>query len=180
MKNRMKNRVGVLVLALAAMAVPAMAQSGLPLPSPVEKELAARASNVTEVTLGKNMLGFAAKFMDGKDKDDEAAKHLIEGLDGIYVRSYEFGKPGAYSEADLKPLRDQLRGSEWKTIVSSHEKDDNVDIMMRQENGQTTGLIVIAAEAMEVTIVNIVGKVSLQDLSSLGGQFGVPKVGAKK
>jgi hypothetical protein len=35
----------------------ALAQTAqLPAPSPVEKELAARASDVTEVTLGKNML----------------------------------------------------------------------------------------------------------------------------
>ena len=56
----MKNRVIVWVLGLAGLAIPGFAQSGLPLPSPIEKELAARASNVTEVTLGKNMLGFAA------------------------------------------------------------------------------------------------------------------------
>ena len=41
----------------------ALAQtSQLPAPSPIEKELAARASDVTEVTLGKNMLDFAAKI----------------------------------------------------------------------------------------------------------------------
>ena len=57
----MKNRIAALVLGAVALTVPAVAQnSPLPLPSPVEKELAARASNVTEVTLGKNMLAFAA------------------------------------------------------------------------------------------------------------------------
>ena len=60
----MKIPIAALVLAAAAMAAPALAQnSPLPLPAPVEKELAARASDVTEVTLGKNMLAFAAKFM---------------------------------------------------------------------------------------------------------------------
>jgi hypothetical protein len=33
--------------------------SPLPPPSPIEKQLAARASDVTEVTLGKSMLAFA-------------------------------------------------------------------------------------------------------------------------
>ena len=79
------------ILAAATMAAPARAQTvQLPAPPPVEKELAARASNVTEVTLGKNMLAFAAKFMNGKDKDDESTRQLIQGLDGIYVREYEF------------------------------------------------------------------------------------------
>jgi len=40
-------------------------------------------SSVTEVTLGKNMLAFAAKFMNGKDQDEAATRRLIEGLDGI-------------------------------------------------------------------------------------------------
>ena len=74
----------------------------MPLPPAVEKELAARASNVTEVTLGKNMLGFAAKFMNGKDQDEAATKHLIENLDGIYVRSYEFDKEGEYSMEEIQ------------------------------------------------------------------------------
>ena len=67
----MRNKIIAFVLGVAAWAAPAFAQtSPLPLPPAVEKELAARASDVTEVTLGKNMLDFAAKFMNGKDKDE--------------------------------------------------------------------------------------------------------------
>ncbi len=66
----MKRRMMLFVLGAAAMATAALAQnSQLPAPPPIEKELAARAANVTEVTLGKNMLSFAAKVMNGKDKD---------------------------------------------------------------------------------------------------------------
>ena len=63
--------------------------------------MAARAANVTEVTLDKNMLGFAAKFMDNKDHDQAAVQQLIAGLDGIYVRDYEFDKEGQYSMDDV-------------------------------------------------------------------------------
>ena len=56
----MKHRIATLSLILAAVAAPALAQS-FPeiLPPALEKELAARASNVTEVTMDKNMLGSA-------------------------------------------------------------------------------------------------------------------------
>src|ERR1017187_2479693 len=91
--------LGAVVLGVAPIAVHVRAQdSQLPLPPPVEKELAARASDVTEVTLGKNMLAFAAKFMNGKDKDEAATRPLIEGLEGIYVREYEFDKEGRSEE----------------------------------------------------------------------------------
>jgi len=70
----------LLALGIAAVvAVSVYAQDSLPAPSPIEKTLADRATHVTEVTLDKNMLAFAAKFMDkdkdgDKDKDDQAIK----------------------------------------------------------------------------------------------------------
>jgi hypothetical protein len=175
----MKNRVAVWVLSLAGLLVaagPAVAQSGLPLPSPIEKELAARASNVTEVTLGKNMLAFAAKFMDGKGKDDEATRHLIEGLDGIYVRDYEFDKEGQYSAVDIEKLRSYFEANgEWSPIVRERDKKsgESTDVMMKMVNGQTHGLFVLDAEPKELSIVLILGPVKMEDLGKLSGMAGL-------
>src|SRR3974377_1482544 len=109
----MKNAAMFLVV-FTSLVAPGFAQtSPLPRPSPVEKELAARASNVTEVTLGKNMLAFAAKYMNGKDKDEAATRHLIEGLDGIDVRDYEFEKEGESSMDEVQKLRQYFETSEW-------------------------------------------------------------------
>ena len=89
----MRSSIITFILAAGISAAPALAQTAqLPAPSPIEKELAARASGVTEVTLGKNMLAFAAKIMNGKNDDDAEARHLIEGLDGIYVRQRKTGE----------------------------------------------------------------------------------------
>lgn len=179
----MKNRLAIWVLSLAGVALavaPARAQNGLPMPSPVEKELAARASNVTEVTLGKNMLGFAAKFLDGKDKDEEATRHLIEGLDGIYVREYEFDKEGQYSAVDIEKLRSYFQaGGEWSSIVHEHDKrnGESTDVMMKMVNGQPHGLFVLDAEAKELSIVLILGPVKMEDLSKLSGIGGLGVLG---
>ena len=178
----MRSRVAVWVLGLAALGVtvrPAMAQSGLPLPSPVEKELAARASNVTEVTLGKNMLAFAAKFMDGKDKDEEATRHLIEGLDGIYVRDYEFEKEGQYSVEDIQKLRSYFETSDWSPIVHELDKKsgESTDVMMKMVNGQTHGLFVLDVEPKELSIVLILGPVKMEDLGKLSGIGGLGALG---
>jgi len=176
----MKNRVIVWVLGLAGLAVPAIAQSGLPMPSPIEKDLAARASNVTEVTLGKNMLAFAAKFMDGKDKDEEATRHLIEGLDGIYVRSYEFDKEGQYTTVDVDKLRSYFQtGGEWSSIVRERDKKsgESTDVMMKMVNGNPHGLFVLDAEPRELSIVLILGPVKMEDLSKLSGIGGLGVLG---
>jgi hypothetical protein len=175
----MKNGIAVWVLGLAVCAVPALGQTGLPLPSPVEKELAARASDVTEVTLGKNMLAFAAKFMDGKDADQAATRHLIEGLDGIYVREYEFDKEGQYSMDDIQKLRSYFETSEWSPIVRERDKrsGESTDVMIKMVNGETHGLFVLDAEPKELSIVLILGAVKMDDLHKLSGIGGLGVLG---
>ena len=176
----MKNRIAVLVLGVMALAVPAVAQnSQLPLPSPVEKELSAKASNVTEVTLGKNMLAFAAKFLDGKDQDNAATRHLIEGLDGIYVRDYEFDKEGQYSMDDIQKLRSYFETSDWSPIVRERDKKngESTDVMMKIVNGETRGMFILDVEPKELSIVLILGPVKMEDLHKLSGIGGLGSLG---
>ena len=164
MKDRRLHLAMGLVLMAATLVSAAPAQnSPLPLPPAVEKELAARASNVTEVTLGKNMLGFAAKFMNGKDEDELATRKLIEGLDGIYVREYEFDKDGQYSMEDLQKLRQYFETSEWSPIVRSRERrtGETTDVLVKMVNGETRGMFVLSAEPRELTIVLILGPVRM-------------------
>ena len=119
----MRSSIITFILAAGISAAPALAQTAqLPAPSPIEKELAARASEVTEVTLGKNMLAFAAKIMNGKNDDDAEARHLIEGLDGIYVREYEFDKDGQFSPDEVDQLRKYFETSEWSPIVKERQR----------------------------------------------------------
>ena len=176
----MKNRIIAFIFAVAALAMPALAQTDLlPLPPAVEKELAARATNVTEVTLGKNMLGFAAKFMNGKDKDEAATRNLIEGLDGIYVRSYEFDKEGQYSMDEIEQLRKYFETSEWSPMVRERERKtgETTDVMVKLVNGETRGMFILSAEPKELTIVLILGPIKMDDLGKLKGIGGLSALG---
>ena len=176
----MKNRIAALFLAAAltapALVVPALAQnSPLPLPSPVEKELAARASDVTEVTLGKNMLAFAAQFMKGKDDDEAATRHLIEGLDGIYVRDYEFDKEDQYSPDQIESLRKYFETPEWSPIVHVRERKsgESTDVLVKMVNGENKGMFILDAEPKELTIVLILGPINIDQLGRLHGIGGL-------
>jgi hypothetical protein len=141
--------------------------------------LAARASDVTEVTLGKNMLGFAAKFMNGKDSDEAATRHLIEGLDGIYVREYEFDKEGQYSMEQVDQLRKYFETSEWSPIVREHERKtgETTDVMVKMVNGETHGMFILSAEPKELTIVLILGPIRMDQLGALKGLGGLGALG---
>lgn len=153
--------------------------SPLPLPPLVEKELAARASNVTEVTLGKNMLEFAAKFLNGKGQDDAATRKLIEGLQGIYVREYEFDKENQYSLEEVEKLRKYFETSEWSPIVRERERknSETTDVLVKMVNGETHGMFVLEAEPKELTIVLILGPIRMEDLGRLKGLGGLSALG---
>jgi len=176
----MKKWILIFVLAAAALAAPAWSQTTqLPLPPEVEKELAARASNVTEVTLGKNMLAFAAKFMKGKDKDEAATRQLIEGLDGIYVREYEFDKEGQFSMEEVEQLRKHFETSEWSPLVRERDRKsgETTDVMVKLVNGETHGMFILEAGPKELTIVLILGPVRMEDLGKLKGIGGLGALG---
>jgi len=172
----MKRRIITFALGALALAGWAGAQTAqLPVPSPIEKELAARASNVTEVTLGKNMLAFASKFMNGKDEDEAATRKLIEGLDGVYVREYEFDKEGEFTADEVDQLRKYFETSEWTPMVREHDRKngETTDVMVKLVNGESHGMFILEAEPKELTIVLILGPIREEQLSELHGLAGL-------
>ncbi len=178
-----KTILGWLVFALCTvLAVPSThgQDQGLLLPPGLEKELAAKASDVTEVTLGKNMLDFAVKFLNNNKQDDEATRKLIEGLQGIYVREYEFDKEGQYSMEQVEQLRKHFATSEWTPIIHERERKsgESTDILVKTVNGQNHGMFVLTAEPKELTVVLILGPIRMEDLGKLGGLSGLGALGA--
>jgi hypothetical protein len=139
-------------------------------PSPVEKELAAKASDVTEVTLDKAMLGMAAAFM--KDPESADTRKLISGLDGIYVRTYEFDKAGQFTPEQIEQLRKHYLSSEWQQLVKerSLKKDgESTDVLIKMVNGEQRGMFVLSVEPKEVSLVLILGPIKMEDLGKLNG-----------
>ncbi len=168
-----------LLIAAILIAAPMVAQE-IRLPANLEKTLADRASETVDVNLDSNLLQLAGRFLS--DKGDEAqAKKIISGLKSIYVKSFEFDKTGEYDQADLEPLRAQLKGPGWSRLVgvSSKKKGENVEIFLRHDTNRVTGMAIISAEPKELTVVSIVGDIDPNQLSELSGHFGIPKIDTK-
>ncbi|MGE5646802.1 MAG: DUF4252 domain-containing protein [Acidobacteriota bacterium] len=163
------------ILLLAA-ALPLAAQE-IKLP-PSLNRLADKASEVVDVTLDGPMLKLASKFLSKSNPDEVKVKGLVEGLKGIYVKSFEFEKEGEYSPADVEAIRTQLHGPGWSRMVGVISKKDgeNADIYVKLDGERVGGLVILAAEPKELTVVNIVGSIDMEQLSELGGHFGIPDV----
>lgn len=165
----MKNAILAMLLTLAA-ALPASAQKvNLDFP-----ELAAKAAETVDVTLDGSMLQLASAFLSD-DADEKATKQLVSTLQGIYVRSYSFDKDGEYDMRLAERVRSQA-GSAWKKIVNVQKRGEQVEIYVYPRGNAFGGMLIIAAEPREFTVVNIVGPITMDQLSKLEGQFGIPKV----
>ncbi|SPF56645.1 conserved exported hypothetical protein [Candidatus Sulfopaludibacter sp. SbA4] len=166
-------RIGTLLLAAAL---------ALPLPAQQFKfnldYLEAKASDMVDISLNGSTLQFAAKFLDSKDPDEAQVKKLINGLEGIYVKTYSFKNEGAYSSADIDRIRTQLRAPEWSRIVrfKSVEDGETAEVYVRNDDKKISGVAIIAEAPKELTVVNIAGAVDLESLSNLSGHFGLPKL----
>lgn len=145
---------------------------------PAFDKLADKASETVDVTLDGQMLQMASRFLSNKDPEEAKVKDMVGKLKGIYVRAFEFDKEGEYTQADLDFIRNQLKGPGWQRMVSvrSSKGGENAEIFLRMENNNPAGLIVLAAEPKELTVVNIVGPIDLEQLSELGGHFGIPNI----
>jgi hypothetical protein len=144
-------------------------------------KLAERATETVDVTLDASMLQLAGQFLSNEDKDEAQAKKLVSKLKGVYVRSFEFDKDGQYSMSDVEALRAQLKAPEWTRIVGvKSNKGENTGIFLHKVGDEIHGLVVIAAEPRELTIVMINGPIKPEELSELGGHMGIPKIGESK
>lgn len=162
----------ILTLALTlVVAIPASAQR---LDLSFLADLEDRADEVVDVTLDSSMLKLGARFLNGRDADERAIGDMIRGLSGIYVRSYEFNKEGEYDRKLVSRIQSQL-GPSWKPLVVVRSKTkENVNIYADMRGENVVGLVIIAAEPRELTVVNIVGPIDIDKLASLEGEFGIP------
>lgn len=142
------------------------------------ERLAPKATDTVNVEVDGFLIKLASKILSDKDPDEKTAKEIISGLRGVYVRSYEFGKEGAYADSDIAPIREQLRAPAWTRLVGvrSHDDGDDAEIYVATEAGRVQGLTVLVAEPKEVTVINIVGDIDVEKLKRLEGSLGIPRI----
>ncbi|MCM3903862.1 MAG: DUF4252 domain-containing protein, partial [Pyrinomonadaceae bacterium] len=81
--------------------------------------LGTKASETVDVNIDERLMQLTAKFLSGKEPDELKIKELINGLKGIYVKSFEFERDGDYTQADIESIRSQLRNPAWSRIVNA-------------------------------------------------------------
>jgi len=145
--------------------------------------LAAKANEVVDVSVDESLIKIVGKtLINSRDPEAVKIREIVNGLKGVYVRSYGFTNEGEYGEADMTGLRTQLRSPGWLRIVNVMKKKEGqtVEVYMMTGGERVGGLAIVASEPKRLTLVNIVGMIDLEKLSQLEGQFGIPELGIER
>ena len=143
-----------------------------------------QASESVDVDLGWLPLHLTSWLMDDGDPDAAAVGKAIRNLKSVQIRSYRFDSDFTYPQAEIDQLRSQLSQPGWSPLVQVRKhgeapgKDqENVDIYLALEDNKVKGLVIIACEPRELTIVNIVGTIDLDQIANLRKTFVPPEKG---
>jgi hypothetical protein len=111
--------------------------------------------------------------LDGKGIPMKDLKTPPAKLSIVCIRNYEFASPGQYSEQDLDLIRRQLgSGSGWNRVVRTKEKNESTEIYLFARQGdRPAGILIIACEPREVSVVNIIGEFDPSDAENLVRSF---------
>lgn len=168
--------------ALAALALASPLWAADPQVSlPDFSHLQSRAVDAVNVSIDGTLLRTVQRFAQAagdEDPEADAALGLLADLKSVQVRRFRFDHDGAYSRADLDGLRRQLQAPGWSRVVEKRRRDpqEDVDVYLRLDGDKASGLVVIASEPREFTVVNVVGHIDVDKLARLEGQFGIPRI----
>jgi vacuolar-type H+-ATPase subunit I/STV1 len=130
-------------------------------------KLSNKAARVTDVTLDGSLLQFAVNMIQKIDAEDEDVAQLQSIIKNL--KSFEFDEASQYSKADVDGIRSQLTSPRWSKIVQSVEKRRNEydEIYVLKNGDRVGGVVILVAEARELTVVNLVGDVPMDKVASL-------------
>ena len=139
----------------------------------------ARASETVSVDVDGILLRLGKSVLSDDDPEEKTVKEIIEGLRGVYVRSYEFKSDGEFKESDLAPIREQLRGPGWTRLVDLKSRGvelDGAEVYALTVGGRVEGMAVLVVESKHLTVVNVSGSLDLEKLKRLEGSLGIPRI----
>lgn len=175
----------VLITTTFMVAVPAQGQQTVTGRLRLEslERLAPKAAESVNIEIDGFLIKFAGSILSDKDAEERAVKELVEGLRGVYVRSYEFKADGQFADADVAALREQLRAPGWSRVMDVESRGldfGDAEVYLATAAGRVEGFALLVVEPRALTIVNIVGTLDLDKLKQLGDTLNLPRIRVKR
>lgn len=106
------------------------------------------------ISLGPTVLDFAARHVE----DDPETRALLEGLEGVRVRIYAIHGDAERVADRVSRMGQRLRTQNWQPVAVVQESDgERVLMLMKVSDQRVSGLLVVASDASELVVVNLMG-----------------------
>ncbi len=160
------------LIACLCLAAPACAQDPGPTAA-ILRTLKASSQDSVDISFGRVSLTLLAAFMDDNDADGAAIKTLFRSLKSLSVHHYEFGEGSKYASTDIATLRSQIADPQWSRIVEVHDeaRHEDVDISVAMTRDKISGVVIIATQPREVTVITADGSLDLDEIDRLRRHF---------
>lgn len=76
-------------------------------------------------------------------------------------------KSGEFGASDYKRLVNDYKGESYEEIMSSRFDGKNFDVYLKERNGVTKGMIVLANDSSSLYVLDILGRVELNKVTKL-------------
>jgi hypothetical protein len=138
-----------------------------------------KADEVVEVNLEGKSLEDGSRLLGIRHGVSGSMKSLVNGLKGIYRRTYRFGVEAVgFADEDVEPIYKKMTGEGWSPVIDVRDKSkrEAMTVYTYMEGDSVAGFTLVSSHPSEVTVVNIVGAVDLDALIELSEEMGLPSM----
>jgi hypothetical protein len=98
-------------------------------------------------------------------KDDQAFDELIKDIEKMKFLMID--KKNTFSKTDYKKLVSDYKGESFEEIMTSRYQGKNFDVYLKQSSGKTKGMVVLVNDSTNLYVLDIVGSIALDKVTSL-------------
>jgi sulfur relay (sulfurtransferase) complex TusBCD TusD component (DsrE family) len=100
---------------------------------------------------------------------DPAFDELIKNVEKMKFLMIDKGPK--FSQADYKKLTSGYKGEKFEEIMTSRYQGKNFDVFMKDHSGKTEGMVVLVNDSASLYVLDIVGSIALNKITSFYKTF---------
>jgi len=128
-----------------------------------------------EVQIGESMIGLVASNTEKESPDFARVLRKLKQL-----RSFSFNladTPKQNIDEYLEQLNSKLLSEHWEVVYRMREPENTANIYVKKSDGEVAGMTIYSIDQnLQVILINLVGNISLEDISELVDRFGLPEI----
>lgn len=128
-----------------------------------------------DLSLEVNLLGPMLRLVAAAEtEEDPEFAALVSRLEAVRVQQASLdGLDRERLRSGIRQATDALAASGWQSMLKMRDGEEEIQIFLREIEDRIVGLTILALEGEEITLVNLVGEVSLENLDGLARNFGI-------